>query len=80
LIGSATAQQIINKNNEAWRSFLALKRLEAEGKLPEHVKKISMPRYWKRNGRRELRIIIRKDCYKIDDEYIYLPRGAKAKV
>ena len=27
LIGSATAQQIINKNNEAWRSFLALKRL-----------------------------------------------------
>ena len=22
LIGSATAQQIINKNNEAWRSFL----------------------------------------------------------
>jgi len=32
LIGSATAQQIINKNNEAWRSFLALKRLEAERK------------------------------------------------
>jgi len=33
LIGSAAAQQIINKNNEAWRSFLALKRLE--GKLPK---------------------------------------------
>ena len=79
LIGSATAQQIINKNNEAWRSFLALKRLKAKGKLPEHVKKVSMPRYWKRNGRRELRIIIRKDCYKIDDEYIYLPRGLKLK-
>ena len=31
LIGSATAQQIINKNNEAWRSFLALKRLEKKG-------------------------------------------------
>ena len=55
LIGSATAQQIINKNNEAWRSFLALKRLEKKGKLPEHMKKVSMPRYWKRNGRRELR-------------------------
>jgi putative transposase len=26
LIGSATAQQIINKNNEAWKSFLALRR------------------------------------------------------
>ena len=36
LIGSAIAQQIINKNNEARRSFLALKKLEAEGKLPEH--------------------------------------------
>jgi putative transposase len=37
LIGSATAQQIINKNSEAWRSFLALKSLEAEGKLPKHI-------------------------------------------
>jgi hypothetical protein len=26
-----------------------------------------MPRYWKRNGRRELRIIVRNDCYRIDD-------------
>jgi len=36
LIGSATAQQIIKKknNNEAWRSFLALKKIKAEGKLP----------------------------------------------
>ena len=34
LVGSAAAQQIINENNEAWKSFLALKRLEAEGKLP----------------------------------------------
>jgi len=30
LIGSATAQQIINKNNEAWRSLLALKRLKED--------------------------------------------------
>jgi putative transposase len=78
-IGSATAQQIINKNNEAWRSFLALKRLEAEGKLPEHITRVSMPRYWKRNGRRELRIIVRNDCYRIDDEYMYLPKGLKLK-
>jgi len=77
-IGSATAQQIINKNNEAWRSFLALKRLEAEGKL-KHITRISMPRYWKKNGRRELRIIIRNDCYRIDDEYMYLPKGLKLK-
>jgi putative transposase len=78
-IGSATAQQIINKNNEAWRSFLALKRLEAEGRLPEHITRVSMPRYWKKNGRRELRIIVRNDCYRIDDEYMYLPKGLKLK-
>jgi putative transposase len=79
LIGSATAQQVINKNNEAWRSFLALKRLEAEGRLPEHITRVSMPRYWKRNGRRELRIIVRNDCYRIDDEHQYLPKGLKLK-
>jgi putative transposase len=41
LIDSAAAQQIVNKNNEAWKSFL---RLEAEGKLPKHIAKVSMPR------------------------------------
>ena len=38
-----------------------------------------MPRYWKKNGRRELRIIVRNDCYRIDDEYMYLPKGLKLK-
>jgi len=79
LIGSATAQQIIRKNNEAWRSFLRLKRLEKEGKLPPHIRKVSMPGYWKRNEKRELRIIIRNDCYRIDDEYLYLPKRLKLR-
>jgi len=79
LIGSATAQQIIRKNNEAWRSFLKLKKLEKEGRLPPHIKRVSMPGYWKRNGKRELRIIIRNDCYRIDDKYLYLPKGLKLR-
>ncbi len=80
IIGSATAQQIINKNNEAWRSFLVLKKLKAEGKLPEHIMKISMPRYWKYKGKRELRIIVRNDRYKLlNDGYLYLPKGIKLK-
>jgi putative transposase len=79
IIGSATAQQIINKNNEAWRSFLALKKMEREGKLPEHIKKVSMPRYWKYKGKRELRIIVRNDCYKVIDGYLYLPNGINVK-
>ncbi|MBS7618050.1 transposase [Candidatus Bathyarchaeota archaeon] len=79
LIGSATTQQIINKNNEAWRSFLALRRLEAQGKLPPHIAKVSMPSYWKKNGRRELRVIIRNDCYRVDDEHIHLPKGLRIR-
>jgi len=79
IIGSATAQQIINKNSEAWRSFLSLKKLECEGKLPEHITKISMPRYWKKNNKRELRIVVRKDCYRIDKRYLYLPDGIKVR-
>jgi len=62
IIGSATAQQVIRKNNEAWRGFLKLKRLERLGKLPPHIKRVSMPRYWKKRGRRELRVIVRNDC------------------
>ncbi|MBS7627562.1 transposase [Candidatus Bathyarchaeota archaeon] len=79
LIGSATAQQIIRKNDEAWKSFLELKRLEAQGKLPPYIAKVSMPRYWKRNRRRELRIVVRNDCYKIDYKHLYLPKGLKLK-
>ncbi|MGB9727751.1 MAG: hypothetical protein ACPLZF_05015 [Nitrososphaeria archaeon] len=38
-----------------------------------------MPRYWKKNGKRELKIIIRNDCYKIDDKYLQLPKKLKLK-
>ncbi len=79
MVGSATAQQIINKNNEAWKSFLELKKLEASGKLPPNITRVSMPRYWKRNGKRELRVIVRNDCYKVDLEYLYLPKGLKLR-
>ena len=79
IIGSATAQQIIRKNNEAWKSFFRLKRLEGLGRLPPHIKKVSMPRYWKRIGRRELRVVIRNDCYRMDDKYLYFPKGLKLR-
>ena len=79
LIGSATAQRVIRKSNEAWRSFLKLKKLEKLGKHPPHIRKVSMPRYWKKNGRRELRVIVRNDCYRLDDKYLYLPKGLKLR-
>jgi len=70
---------MIKKNNGAWRTFLKLKRLEKLGKLPRCIKKVSMPRYWKRNGKREFRVIIRNDCYKLDSKYLYLPKGFRLR-
>jgi len=57
LIGSATAQQILNKNNEAWKSFFSLRK---------KVEKVNPPGYKKQNGTRKLWVVLRNDQYKID--------------
>jgi putative transposase len=75
LVGSATAQQVVRKNNEAWRSFLALKRLERNGKLPPTMKRVRMPGYWKRDGRYLLKILFRCDSYRIKNSHVALPRS-----
>ncbi len=49
IIGSATAQQIIRKNDFAWKSFFKLKRLQSKNKLSKHIKKVSPPRSLLRN-------------------------------
>jgi len=55
VLGSATAQQVIRKNSEAWRSFLAA-REKGEDTAP--------PGYWgNENDGRELRTYIRNDLY-----------------
>ena len=80
-IGSATAQQVTRKNNEAWKSFFALLRLKKQGKLPEHVNKVSPPGYWKdrKTGKRVLMILIRCDCYKLSDKCLKLPFNLEIK-
>ena len=75
LVGSATAQQIVRKNNEAWRSFLALKQLERRGSLPAGMKKVRTPGYWKRDGRYLLKILFRCDSYHMRNGCVDLPRG-----
>lgn len=57
ILGSATAQQLIRKNDEAWRSFFAL--LEAD-------ENPSPPGYWKDDGERDLRTFIRNDQYTLE--------------
>lgn len=86
ILGSATAQQIIRKNNEAWRSFFALLRLENQDKLPTHIRKVSPPRYWKDRltGRRKLMTVIRNDCYRIEEvggkRWLILPKGLRIRI
>lgn len=69
ILGSATAQQIIRKNDEAWKSFLKLLKLKQNGKIPEHILKVSPPGYWKDRlrGKRKLMTVIRNDCYRIEE-------------
>jgi putative transposase len=74
-VGSATAQQVVRKNNEAWRSFLKLKRMEKAGKLPPTIKRVKAPGYWKQNGHYMLRILFRCDSYSIRGDRLKLPRG-----
>ncbi|HET7323743.1 MAG TPA: transposase [Halococcus sp.] len=55
VLGSATAQQVIRKNTEAWRSFIALKK-KGETAGP--------PGYWgNEEDGRELRTYVRNDQY-----------------
>jgi len=58
VLGSATAQQVIRKNSEAWRSFFAAQE-EGEDTAP--------PGYWgSEDEGRELRTYIRNDQYTLE--------------
>jgi putative transposase len=81
LIGSATTQQVLNKNDEAWKSFFKLLKLKKESKLPPFITKISPPGYKKKNNRRTLWTVLRKDQYKMEDDKIVLKGlGAIGKI
>ena len=70
LIGSATTQQVLNKNDEAWRSFFKLLKLKKENKLPPFVTRVNPPGYKKKNNRRSLWTVLRRDQYRVEDDKI----------
>ncbi|MGC9149077.1 MAG: RNA-guided endonuclease InsQ/TnpB family protein [Sulfolobales archaeon] len=72
LIGSAVAQQILNKNDEAWRSFFSSLKAKKEGRLPPFMARVNPPGYRKRGGRRMLWTVLRKDQYRVEGEYIVI--------
>ncbi len=72
LIGSATAQQVLNKNDEGWGSFFSLLKLKKEGKLPPLITRVNPPGYRKKSGKRVLWTVLRKDQYKIEGDKLVL--------
>jgi putative transposase len=77
LIGSATAQQVLNKNDEAWNSFFKLLKLKKENKLPSFITKVNPPGYKKKNNKRMLWAVLRKDQYRIEsDKIVFKGLGA----
>jgi len=67
-LGSANAQQVLNKNNEAWNSFFSLIKLRKENKLPPHMNRVSPPSYWKNEAGRKLMLVVREDNYVVDEK------------
>jgi len=81
LIGSATAQQILNKNDEAWRSFFTMLKLKKEEKLPPFITRINPPGYKKKASRRTLWTALRRDQYRIEgDKLVIKGVGAVGKL
>lgn len=68
-IGTGKGQALLKKLQESWNAFFALKRMQSQGKLPSHIRKIRPPKYWKdrKTGQTEIRMFcIRNDSYRID--------------
>jgi putative transposase len=72
LIGSATSQTIIRKNNDAWKAFFRLLELKREGRLPPFITWVNPPGYKKKNKSRTLWTAIRKNQYEMSGDRIIL--------
>jgi len=72
LIGSATVQQVLNKNNEAWKSFFKLLKARKEERLPPFITRVNPPGYRKKGKTRMLWVVLRNDQYRIEGDKIVL--------
>ncbi len=62
------AGQVINLNNNAWKSYFKLLKLYRQGRLPKFMGKPSSPGFWRDKvlGKRALIILVRNDRYYLE--------------
>jgi putative transposase len=62
------AQAAIQKNDEAWNVFFKQLDLRKQGRLPQHIRKVSPPGYWmdRLTGEKEIHIFVRSDRYYLE--------------
>jgi len=72
LIGSATVQQILNKNNKTWSNFFSQLKKKKDGGLPGFIKRVNPPGYKKRGKTRKLWVVLRNDQYEITENKIII--------
>ena len=70
ILGSAVTDEVIRKNDEAWRSFFKLKRMLREHRLPQNFKRVCPPGYWKdrNSGKKRLMTLTKYNTYRIVEE------------
>jgi putative transposase len=77
-LGTGKGQALLQKLNEAWQSYFTLLRMQKEGRLPPHIKKVKPPHYWKERGKRVAKaFFVRSDCWNLNDEMISIARNIK---
>jgi len=55
-LGTGKGQAILSKLHESWQSFWQLKKMQKQGLLPQHIAKVSPPKYWKDRNTKESEI------------------------
>ena len=81
-VGTCKGQALLLKLREAWASYHALKRLQKRGQLPDHIKRVSPPRYMKdRNTRERIAntIYVRNDGYRQDGDSLVLSKNLRVR-
>ena len=80
LLGTCKSQALLQKLDEAWRATFALLKLRRTDKLPQDIKRIGIPHYWKDRKTKKLEpkgIYVRNDGYWMDEKVLRISKETK---